>query len=387
MPTPNYRYPVAIRLIPTELTDQERALQAQVRAFCDEHLPRGSFEPGLGMSSGPSKELSRELGRRGWLGMALPKQYGGSDRSTVDRLVVVEELLRRGAPLEQHWTADRQSGVVINRSGTEEQKRRFLPQIAAGELCFCIGMSEPDSGSDLASVQSRAVPVEGGWKLNGTKLWTSNAHFADWMICLCRTHDSDNPHQGLSQLLIDMKSPGITINPIVLLDGTADFAEVVFEDVFVPEALLLGQPGNGWEQVTSELSFERAGPERWITPVIIVENFLREHAQDLSPAAVDFLGHSVARWWGLRQVSLSVARMIDEGKAPALQAAMGKDMGTEFEQDVIATLQQLVDIEPSLHSSSLFSRLLARAVLVAPSWVIRGGTNEVLKGIIAKGLR
>ncbi len=387
MPTPNYRYPVAIRLIPTELTDQERALQAQVRAFCDEHLPRGSFEPGLGMSSGPSKELSRELGRRGWLGMALPKQYGGSDRSTVDRLVVVEELLRRGAPLEQHWTADRQSGVVINRSGTEEQKRRFLPQIAAGELCFCIGMSEPDSGSDLASVQSRAVPVEGGWKLNGTKIWTSNAHFADWMICLCRTHDSDNPHQGLSQLLIDMKSPGITINPIVLLDGTADFAEVVFEDVFVPEALLLGQPGNGWEQVTSELSFERAGPERWITPVIIVENFLREHAQDLSPAAVDFLGHSVARWWGLRQVSLSVARMIDEGKAPALQAAMGKDMGTEFEQDVIATLQQLVDIEPSLHSSSLFSRLLARAVLVAPSWVIRGGTNEVLKGIIAKGLR
>jgi len=387
VPTPNYRYPVAIRLIPTELTDQERALQAQVRAFCDEHLPRGSFEPGLGMSSGPSKELSRELGRRGWLGMALPKQYGGSDRSTVDRLVVVEELLRRGAPLEQHWTADRQSGVVINRSGTEEQKRRFLPQIAAGELCFCIGMSEPDSGSDLASVQSRAVPVEGGWKLNGTKIWTSNAHFADWMICLCRTHDSDNPHQGLSQLLIDMKSPGITINPIVLLDGTADFAEVVFEDVFVPEALLLGQPGNGWEQVTSELSFERAGPERWITPVIIVENFLREHAQDLSPAAVDFLGHSVARWWGLRQVSLSVARMIDEGKAPALQAAMGKDMGTEFEQDVIATLQQLVDIEPSLHSSSLFSRLLARAVLVAPSWVIRGGTNEVLKGIIAKGLR
>ncbi len=387
MPTPNYRYPVAIRLIPTELTDQERALQAQVRAFCDEHLPRGSFEPGLGMSSGPSKELSRELGRRGWLGMALPKQYGGSDRSTVDRLVVVEELLRRGAPLEQHWTADRQSGVVINRSGTEDQKRRFLPQIAAGELCFCIGMSEPDSGSDLASVQSRAVPVEGGWKLNGTKIWTSNAHFADWMICLCRTHDSDNPHQGLSQLLIDMKSPGITINPIVLLDGTADFAEVVFEDVFVPEALLLGQPGNGWEQVTSELSFERAGPERWITPVIIVENFLREHAQDLSPAAVDFLGHSVARWWGLRQVSLSVARMIDEGKAPALQAAMGKDMGTEFEQDVIATLQQLVDIEPSLHSSSLFSRLLARAVLVAPSWVIRGGTNEVLKGIIAKGLR
>jgi hypothetical protein len=378
---------VAIRLIATELTEQERDLQAQVRAFCEEHLPRGSFEPGLGMSSGQSRDLSRELGKRGWLGMALPQEYGGSDRSTVDRLVVVEELLRRGAPLEHHWTADRQSGVMINRSGTQEQKQRFLPSIAAGELCFCIGMSEPDSGSDLASVKSRAIPVDGGWLLNGTKIWTSNAHFADWMICLCRTHDADNPHQGLSQLLIDMRSPGITINPIPLLDGTADFAEVVFEDVFVPEDLLLGEPGNGWTQVTSELSFERAGPERWITPVIIVENFLRENADSLSPAAVDFLGHTIARWWGLRQISLAAARMIDEGLAPALQAAIGKDMGTEFEQEVITALQQLIDIEPSLVSRSPFSRLLARAVLVAPSWPIRGGTNEVLKGIIAKGLR
>ncbi len=378
---------MAIRLIATELTEQERDLQAQVRAFCEEHLPRGSFEPGLGMSSGQSRDLSRELGKRGWLGMALPQEYGGSDRSTVDRLVVVEELLRRGAPLEHHWTADRQSGVMINRSGTQEQKQRFLPSIAAGELCFCIGMSEPDSGSDLASVKSRAIPVDGGWLLNGTKIWTSNAHFADWMICLCRTHDADNPHQGLSQLLIDMRSPGITINPIPLLDGTADFAEVVFEDVFVPEDLLLGEPGNGWTQVTSELSFERAGPERWITPVIIVENFLRENADSLSPAAVDFLGHTIARWWGLRQISLAAARMIDEGLAPALQAAIGKDMGTEFEQEVITALQQLIDIEPSLVSRSPFSRLLARAVLVAPSWPIRGGTNEVLKGIIAKGLR
>ena len=386
-PLPKYRWHVAIRLIPTELTDQERALQAEVRAFCDEFLPRGSFEPGLGMSSGPSKELSRELGKRGWLGMALPTRYGGSDRSTVDRLVVVEELLRRGAPLEQHWTADRQSGIVINRFGTEEQKQRFLPDIAAGELCFCIGMSEPDSGSDLASVKTRATPTEGGWLLNGTKIWTSNAHFADWMICLCRTADADTPHQGLSQLLVDMHADGITINPIPLLDGTADFAEVVFNDVFVSNDLLLGEPGNGWQQVTSELSFERAGPERWITPIIIVENFLREYGDQLSEAAVDFLGHTIARWWGLRQISLAAARMIDEGKAPALQAAMGKDMGTEFEQEVIAELQRLVDIEPSLASDSQFSRLLARAVLVAPSWAIRGGTNEILKGIIAKGLR
>jgi len=333
-----------------------------------------------------SKELSLELGRRGWLGMALPIEYGGGDRSVVERLVVVEELLRRGAHLEQHWTADRQSGPVINRFGTEEQKRRFLPPICRGELCFCIGMSEPDSGSDLASVKTRATKVDGGWTLSGTKIWTSNAHIADYMIVLCRTGESDDAHKGLSQFILDMHSEGVTVNPITFLDGTAEFAEVVFDDVFIPEDLLLGEEGDGWHQCTSELSFERAGPERWISPFLLVELFLREYGSSLNPEARSFLGSSVSRWWGIRQVSLSVARMIDEGLAPSVQSAIGKDLGTEFEQTVVAGLQQLVDLEPSLSSDRLFHRLLARAILISPSWTIRGGTNEILRGIIRKGL-
>jgi 3-oxocholest-4-en-26-oyl-CoA dehydrogenase alpha subunit len=376
-----------VRFVATELTDDERALRQDVRSFLDDVLPSGSFEPGLGMASGASKELSRELGARGWLGMALPKEYGGGERSVVERFVVVEELLRRGAPLEHHWTADRQSGPVINRFGSEALKRRFLPLVCAGEVTFSIGMSEPDSGSDLASVATRATKVEGGYELSGTKIWTSNAHFADYAIVLCRTSDADDRHAGLSQLVVDLHSPGVTVNPIPFLDGTSDFNEVVFDAVFVPDDLLLGAEGEGWAQNTSELSFERAGPERWISPFLVVEHFLREYGEEFGTDAVRFLGEAVARWWAIRQVSLSVARMIDEGRSPSAESALGKDLGTQFEQDVMARLQALVDVEPSLGASSTFQRLLARAVLVAPSWTIRGGTNEILRGVIARGLR
>jgi alkylation response protein AidB-like acyl-CoA dehydrogenase len=376
-----------VRFVATELTDDERALQEAVRRFLDDELPPGSYEPGLGMASGASKELSRKLGARGWLGMALPKEYGGGERSVVERFVVVEELLRRGAPLEHHWTADRQSGPVINRFGSEELKRRFLPLVCRGEVTFSIGMSEPDSGSDLASVATRAKKVEGGYELSGTKIWTSNAHLADYAIVLCRTSDADDRHAGLSQLVVGLRSPGVTVNPIPFLDGTQDFNEVVLDAVFVPDDLLLGTEGQGWAQNTSELSFERAGPERWISPFLVVEHFLREHGDELGSDATRFLGDAIARWWAIRQVSLSVARMIDEGRSPSAESALGKDLGTQFEQDVMARLQTLVDVEPSLGASSTFQRLLARAVLVAPSWTIRGGTNEILRGVIARGLR
>lgn len=376
-----------MRFVATELTNDEETLQQEVRSFLDAELPDASFEPGLGMASGSSRELSRKLGERGWLGMALPKEYGGGERSVVERFVVVEELLRRGAPLEHHWTADRQSGPVINRFGSEELKRRFLPAICRGELTFSIGMSEPDAGSDLASVACRAAKVDGGYELSGTKIWTSNAHFADYAIVLCRTSDAEDRHAGLSQLIVDLHSPGVTVNPIPFLDGTEDFNEVVFEAVFVPEDLLLGAEGQGWAQNTSELSFERAGPERWISPYLVVEHFLREYGDDLGPEAARFLGDSVARWWAIRQVSLTVARMIDQGRSPSVESALGKDLGTQFEQEVMARIQTLVDVEPSLGSSSAFQRLLARAVLVAPSWTVRGGTNEILRSVIARGLR
>jgi alkylation response protein AidB-like acyl-CoA dehydrogenase len=379
--------PRQIRFEATELTARERELQQEVRAFLDAELPAGSVEPKFGMVSGASQEFSRKLGARGWLGMALPKQYGGGDRSAVERFVVVEELLRRGAPLEHHWTAERQYGPLINRFGSDEQKRYFLPRICRGELCFCIGMSEPDAGSDLASVKARAAQVEGGWRLSGTKIWTSNAHRADYCVVLCRTSEAADRHEGLTQLIVDLRSEGVSINPIPFLDGTTEFNEVVYDDVFVPDDRLLGQPGMGWVQVTSELSFERGGPDRWISPFQLVEMFLRDYRDELTPVAESFLGEALARWWAIRQVSLCVARRIDQGESAALEAAVSKDLGTQFEQWIISGIQTLVDLEPSPEALSAYERLLARAVLVAPSWTIRGGTNEILRSVVSRGLR
>jgi alkylation response protein AidB-like acyl-CoA dehydrogenase len=205
-------------------------------------------------------------------------------------------------------------------------------------------------------------------------------------VVLCRTSDAADRHQGLSQVIVDLGDPGVTINPIPFLDGTSEFNEVVYDHVFVPDNRLLGAEGMGWQQVTSELSFERAGPDRWLSPFQLVETFLREHGPELGAQAQAFLGESIARWWAIRQVSLAVARMIDEGRQPTLESAIGKDLGTQFEQDLMGRIQTLLDLEPSQEALSLYERLLAQALLISPSWAIRGGTNEILRTVISKGL-
>jgi alkylation response protein AidB-like acyl-CoA dehydrogenase len=376
-----------MRFEPTELTADELDLQAEVRAFLESELPRGSFEPGLGMGASRDPAFSKALADRGWVGMALPARYGGRDRSAVDRFVVVEELLRWGAPVGFHWVADRQSGPVINRFGTDAQKERFLPPICRGDLSFSIGMSEPDSGSDLASVATRATPAQDGWLVNGTKIWTSGAYENDWFVVLCRTSEEEDRHRGLSQLLVDLHSDGLEVHPIPYLDGSSHFNEVVLNDVFVPDELVLGEVGMGWAQNTSELAHERGGPDRWLSTYLVVEHWLREHAGSAAGERGSLLlGDVVARWWALRQLSLSVARKIDRGEAPALESALVKEMGTRFEQDVLERVLQLVDLEPSTASTSLFDRLLAGAILTAPSFTIRGGTIEILRSVAAKGL-
>jgi alkylation response protein AidB-like acyl-CoA dehydrogenase len=378
----------ALLFAPADLTEQELALQAEVRSFLAAELPRGTFTPGLGMAAPRDQAFSAKLASRGWLGMALPARYGGHDRSAVERFVVSEELLRWGAPVGYHWVADRQSGPMINRFGSEEQKRRFLPAICRGELSFAIGMSEPEAGSDLASVRTRAARVDGGWIVNGTKVWTSRAHESDWFVVLCRTSDAaEDRRNGLSQLIVDLRSDGLKIAAIQVLSGHREFNEVVLEDVFVPDALVLGEIGSGWAQNTSELAYERGGPERWLSTYLVVEELMRSHPQLASDERTRcVLGEAVARWWALRRLSLSVARMIDSGAAPAAQSALVKEMGTRFEQDVLAWVLELVALEPVGDASSPFERLLFEAILSAPSFTIRGGTNEILRSVASKGL-
>ena len=370
----------------TALNDVELALQAEVREFLAATLPRGTFEPGLGMAGRKDAAFSQRLASRGWVGMSLPKEYGGGDRAAVERFVVAEELLRWGAPIGHHWVADRQSGPLLAKVGTPEQKERFLPAICRGELSFSIGMSEPDSGSDLASVITRATRADDGWIVNGTKVWTTGAHEQDWMIALVRTSEAEDRHAGLSQVLVDLRAPGVAIHPIPFLDGTADFNEVVFTDVFVPDTDLVGHEGNGWAQIGQELAFERGGPDRWLSTYLVLEQYLREHGDALDDAMVELLGAAAARFWGLRNLSLSVARAIDAHGQPSVQAALVKEMGTRFEQDLLEDLRRLVDLEPFPDSSSLFERLLANAILTSPAFTIRGGTIEILRSVAAKGL-
>jgi alkylation response protein AidB-like acyl-CoA dehydrogenase len=363
----------------------ETALRREVRQFVAEQVEalgiRLECDAWLG---GYSAEFSRAQGARGWLGMTWPVEYGGHARSERERWVVNEELLAAGAPVSAHWIGDRQSGPALLKHGSEEQKQRFLPAMARGECFFAIGMSEPDSGSDLASVRTTARREGEHWILNGTKVWTSNAHLADVMIALVRTSPVDPKarHQGLTQFLVDLRAPGVTINPIVSLDGGHHFNEVVLADVRLTDADLLGAEGDGWAQVTSELAYERSGPERFLSTMPL----LAAAADGPSAGGSAEFGTTLAELLSLRAMSGAVADALGRGQAPAVEAALIKDLGTRFEGRVIDLVRRLHPREPDLDSAEDLTRHLAHAVTHSPGFTLRGGTNEILRGIVAKSL-
>ena len=365
------------------------ALRGEFRAFLAEQLkhrtPRQRSDNWYGFDRG----FSKAMGQAGYLGMTWPKQYGGHERTAFERYVIVEETLAAGAPVGAHWIADRQSGPSILKYGTETQKRFFLPGIAAGDLAFCIGMSEPDSGSDLAATRTRAMRDGDHYRVTGTKVWTSFAHEADWVILFCRT-GSGGPadrQQGTSQLLVDLRNtPGLTIKPIIDLAGQHHFNEMHFEDALVPADMLLGQEGQGWEQVMSELAFERSGPERFLSSIELLVQLVNVLQGRTSDAAVLTLGRLTARLAVLRRLSRSVTAMLQDKQDAGLQAAIVKDVGALFEQGLPDIARELVDAEPDPRAASAYAAVLGNIVLNAPSWSLRGGTREILRGIIARGL-
>ncbi|WP_293774949.1 acyl-CoA dehydrogenase family protein, partial [Sporichthya sp.] len=359
----------------------EAALRREVRQFIAEQVEtlgiRLECDSWL---SGFSAEFSRAQGARGWLGMTWPTEYGGQGRTERERWIVNEELLAAGAPVAAHWIGDRQSGPSILKHGSEEQKQRFLLAMARGECFFAIGMSEPDSGSDLASVRTTARRDGEEWVVSGTKVWTSGAHRADAMITLVRTSPVDTAarHKGLTQFIIDLRTPGITVNPIVSLDGGHHFNEVVLDEVRLTDADLLGNEGDGWKQVTSELAYERSGPERFLTTFPLL-------AAAADGASADF-GQALAELSTLRAMSSAVAEALGRGQAPAVEAALVKDLGTRFEGRIIDLARRLHPREADPDSPDDLTRHLAHATTHAPGYTLRGGTNEILRGIIAKSL-
>ncbi|WP_028355155.1 acyl-CoA dehydrogenase family protein [Bordetella petrii] len=370
------------------LPPSAEAFRQDVRAFLHAEMPPLPADRRARSWMGFDAGFSRKLAARGWVGVTLPRAYGGAEMDAFSRFVLIEELLCAGAPVSAHWIADRQSGPLIRKFGSEAQRRFYLPRICRGEAFFCIGMSEPNSGSDLASVGTRATPrADGGWTLAGRKIWTTNAQHCQYMIALVRTSGTpQDRNQGLSQFIIDLSLPGVTVRPIADLAGDAHFSEVFFDDVQLSDDALIGREGSGWEQVTAELAFERSGPERIYSSIVLLDRWiewLRGRGETaLAPAIGRYATHLAA----LRDLSLSVTARLAAGESPAVEAALVKDLGTTFEQEIPSAIEAALGADPGADIDGELLRTCAYVNQVCPTYSLRGGTREILRGMIARGL-
>lgn len=376
--------------LPTvQFTAEQEQFRQEVRAFLQQHIEAGTFQTKCdSWLSGSEPSFSKIVGDENLIGLTWPKEYGGQARSSIDRYILTEEFLAAGAPVAAHWIADRQTGPLLLRFGTEEQKQYFLPKIVAGECYFAIGLSEPNSGSDLASVRTRAEKVEGGWLVNGAKTWTSNAHDAHYMVTLVRTgaYNPEKKHENLSQLIIDLHAPGVTITPISYLTGEHHFNDVFFDNVFVPDDRVVGTLGNGWKQGLAELAFERSGPERILSTFPLLNEAIEELKRQGDERGLAEAVKLVAEVWSLRNLSIGVAKVLEEEGEVSIPAALVKSVGTKFEQKVPEIVRLLLDVYPRLDAEDKINRLMAQSILHSPGFTIRGGTSEILYGIIAKGV-
>ena len=378
----------ALRADDTDLTE----LRSAVRAFLAADRDRFGWQPAVDCwLSRWDAEFSIRLAEAGFVGLTIPLAYGGRGLGYLHRYVVTEELLAHGAPVGAHWIADRQVAPALLSYGTEEQRRRLLPRIAEGRLYSAIGMSEHGAGSDLAAVQTRAAKTAQGWMLNGSKVWTSGAHLAHQLVVLARSSplDPDHRHAGFSQFIVPTDRAGVTVNPVLLMNGEHHFNEVLFDDVALTDADVLGDVGNGWHQVTAELGFERSGPERILSTATMLFDVIRTLGTqgDTDARTTGDVGDLIARMSSLRQLSISVARALTEGEDAASRAALVKDLGTRFEQESVEVTADLLDyVDARSTDMPRLRAMLDTARVHSPLFTLRGGTNEVLRGVVAKNL-
>ncbi|MFT5116116.1 MAG: acyl-CoA dehydrogenase [Parasphingorhabdus sp.] len=367
-----------------ELPDHLKVTRANVREFLQrEFLPNRSkfadrFNP----------EFSRLCGKAGYIGMTWSKQYGGAEKSFLERYVVLEEMLAAGAPVWAHWVADRQSGAMLLDYASEEIKQNLIPKIVAGECYFCIGFSEPDSGSDLFAAKASAKLSSEGWVLNGTKLWTSGARESHYMIALMRTDKptKDNRRHGLTQFLVSMDTPGISVRPVKSLTGAAEFNEVHFDNVIIPSDNALGEVNDAWKQASKELAYERSGSERFLEIFSVLQELANYVHKNPKVHLQEALGRLVADLYSLRQMSLSVAMMLERGKTPMVEAALVKDVATLWQQALPEQVRNIVGGESDFGDQHQLRCEIDKMLKIAPKLTIQGGTTEILRGIIARGI-
>ncbi|MDI1272587.1 MULTISPECIES: acyl-CoA dehydrogenase family protein [unclassified Polaromonas] len=374
------------------LPAETNSFRAEVKAFLKSSLEPMPADIRARSWMGFNAAFSKKLAARGWVGVTLPARYGGASLDAFSRFVLVEELLAAGAPVSAHWIADRQSGPLILKFGTEAQRQFYLPKICAAEAFFCIGMSEPNAGSDLASVGTRAtrcqIDSSSGWRLNGRKIWTTNAHHCHYMIALVRSSGEPQDRQkGLSQFIVDLALPGVTVRPIRDLAGDAHFSEVFFDNVLLADDALVGDEGNGWAQVNAELAFERSGPERVYSSIVLLEHWITclRRSPDASAHAAT-IGRFATHLATLRNMSIAVTAKLVNGESPLVEAALVKDIGTEFEQSIPAVIEAAIAMDPDAPVDAELYRAVAYVSQVAPTYSLRGGTREILRGMIARGL-
>jgi alkylation response protein AidB-like acyl-CoA dehydrogenase len=359
-------------------------LRTRVRDFAVDRLAAGAFVPGCdAWVRGFDLEFSRALSAAGLIGLTWPTELGGGGMSNAARLVVTEELLRIGAPVAAHWIGERQIGPAVLKFGSPDLRAEFVPRILSSEVSFCLGMSETEAGSDLAAVRTTAERDLSGWRVNGAKVWTTHAHRATHAYVLARTSQGERKHEGLTEFILDMSSPGVSVRPILDLAGEHHFNEVRFENVAVPDQWVIGEVGEGWSQVTGQLSFERGGSERFLSTYVLFGATVAHAHRFRDRAVTERLGALASRAVALRSMAWGIAIAIDRGIAPVADAAKLKYLGPAFEREVLEAARYAVDIVgPS--EDGMIERLIGEAQVALPGMSIRGGVSEVLLTLIAR---
>jgi alkylation response protein AidB-like acyl-CoA dehydrogenase len=372
-------------------TPAQQAFREEVRDFLRTELPAGRPAAGDAESYDYGRQFSKKLAARGWIGLAWPKALGGKELGTIEQTIFNEEMITGDAPTGYHFVAERQMGPSIFRQGTEEQKQYFIPRILSADVSFAIGMSEPGAGSDLANVQTRAVIDGDDYVVNGQKIWTSNAHRADWLWLVCRTDPAAPKHRGISVLLLDMKSPGITVRPLINLANRHGFNEVFFDNVRVPRKNLVGEENRGWYITAENLDFERSGIDRLASTGRLYRDIL-----DYVRGRTDVTGEQarVARIeLAEREIEYQIGRIIayrvswltSQGRIPNYEASMSKVYGAEWSQRIARTGMKVANAfaMTATPEERRLREKIELAYLITSADTIRGGTSEIQRNIIA----
>ncbi len=378
-----------------KFTEEQERFRQEVRDFLEGEIRQGSFKPSCdAWIQGYSLEFTKKVAQRGWIGLTWPKEYGGQGRSNIDRFILTEEMLRYGAPAACHWFADRQIGGSIIAFGTEEQKKEILPRILRGEAYVGLGMSEPEAGSDLASLQTRATEDGDDYIIDGQKMWTSCARFMNYIYLVARTDPEAPRHRGISEFIIEANLPGVTITPTIDITGSEAWGEVFYDGVRVSKKHLIGEKNRGFYQILNQLDYERAGLERLMGNYSLFDaiiQFTRETKRGEKPLAEDTLiRHKLAQlqieFEVGRLLTYRVALVIDEGRAPNWEAAMAKAYSTAFEQHLATTATEILGLYGQLVAESKWAPILGMAphsYLGSTGYSLQAGTSEILRNIVA----